>query len=158
MTWEAIFNRVSHGEMPPKKQAQPSAEDRSAFLSALGKDLHTASLKRQQQNGRAKVRRLTRTEYETTVNDLLHIHTDQHSFFPDDSVTDGVDKVGDGLTLSAAHCAAYQEAAEKDLTMAITRGGEIDHDVTGAKIFTGRSKEFTNWGSWQEEPFVHLHT
>ena len=81
MTWEAIFNRVSHGEMPPKKQAQPSAEDRSAFLSALGKDLHTASLKRQQQNGRAKVRRFTRTEYETTVNDLLHIHTDLHSFF-----------------------------------------------------------------------------
>ena len=151
MTWEAIFNRVSHGEMPPKKQAQPSAEDRSAFLSALGKDLHTASLKRQQQNGRAKVRRLTRTEYETTVNDLLHIHTDLHSFFPDDSVTDGFDKVGDGLTLSAAHFAAYQEAAEKALTMAITRGGEIDHDVTGAKIFTGRSKEFTNWGSWQED-------
>ncbi len=150
LTWESVFDRVAHGEMPPKNETQPSAEERKDFLAALGKDLRAASLVRQAQRGRGPVRRLTRLEYETTVNDLLHIHTDLRSFFPDDAVTSGFDKVGEGLTLSAAHFSAYQEAAEKALNQAILRGGEVNHDTTGAKIFSGREKEFTNWGSWVE--------
>jgi hypothetical protein len=150
LTWELIFDRVASGEMPPKKSAQPSETDRTKFLADLGDQLRAASLARQERSGRGPVRRLTRLEYETTVKDLLHIHTDLSSLFPDDAVTAGFDKVGEGLTLSAAHFAAYQEAAEKALNMAITRGGEIKHDVDGAKIFNGRTKEFTNWGSWQE--------
>jgi hypothetical protein len=149
-TWETIYDRVASGEMPPNKSPQPSDSERAAFLADLGKQLREASLVRQATTGRAPVRRLSRLEYETTVKDLLHIHTDLSSLFPEDAVTAGFDKVGEGLTLSAAHFAAYQEAAEKALHMAITRGGEIKYDVDGAKIFNGHAKEFTNWGSWQE--------
>jgi hypothetical protein len=150
LTWELIYDRVANGEMPPKKSAQPSAIERSKFLANLGGQLRAASRAHQQTAGRAPVRRLTRSEYETTVRDLLHIHTDLSSFFPDDAVTAGFEKVGAGLTLSAAHFAAYQEAAEKALTMAMTRGGEIAYDSDGAKIFNGRARDFTNWGSWRE--------
>ena len=37
--WQHIFDRVKHGEMPPKKKKQPSAEDKKAFLAELQKSL-----------------------------------------------------------------------------------------------------------------------
>ncbi|QOV88359.1 DUF1592 domain-containing protein [Humisphaera borealis] len=150
MLWESVFHRVASGEMPPKNKSQPAPEARAAFLAELGKDLRKASLARQEKEGRGPVRRLTRTEYETTVNDLLHIRTDLRSSFPDDAVTAGFDKVGEGLTLSAAHFAAYQEAAEKALNQAIMRGAVLNTDSDGAKVFAARPKEFTTFGGWLE--------
>jgi len=71
------------------------------------------------------VRRLTRTEYENTVTDLLHIKCDLKGLFPEDAVTAGFDKVGEGLTLSATHFARYLEAAEKALADAIYHAGGL---------------------------------
>jgi hypothetical protein len=65
------------------------------------------------------VRWLTRTESENTINDLLAIKVAVRDLFPDDGVTAGFDKVGTGLTLSAAHFEAYQAAADKALAEAI---------------------------------------
>jgi hypothetical protein len=150
LTWESVFDRVAAGEMPPKDHVQPTPEARTAFLAELQKELRAASLARQAREGRGPVRRLTRAEYETTVNDLLHIHTDLRSFFPDDAVTAGFDKVGEGLTLSSAHFTAYQEAAEKALEVAILREGILSNDYDGAKMFSWRPKEFINLGAWVE--------
>ena len=150
LTWERVFDRVAKGEMPPKNKRQPVAADKSALLAELGKELRTASLARQAQEGRGPVRRLTRAEYETTVNDLLHLRTDLQSLFPEDAVTAGFDKVGEGLTLSAAHFAAYQAAADKVLNMAIQREKETSWEEDGATIFNHNPKGFTGWGSWLE--------
>ena len=150
LAWEAVFDRVSRGEMPPQKKAQPKPEERAGFLEVLGKELREASLARQAKEGRGPVRRMTRAEFETTVNDLLHIHTDLRSFFPEDAVTAGFDKVGEGLTLSAAHFAAYQTAAEKALNMASERSGVLNMDEDGAAVFAREEKMFTGWGNWLE--------
>ena len=112
-TWEHVFDRVAKGEMPPKNKRQPAPADKAAWLAELSHSLRTASIAVQQKEGRGPVRRMTRTEYENTVNDLLHIRCDLKGLFPDDAVTAGFDKVGEGLTLSATHFAGYQEAAEK---------------------------------------------
>ena len=148
--WEAVFDRVARGEMPPKNKTQPKDHERAAFLDALGKELRAASLARQEKEGRGPVRRMTRGEFEATVNDLLHIHTDLRSFFPEDAVTAGFDKVGEGLTLSAAHFTAYQAAAEKALQMASERGVVLDMDEDGAALFAREEKTYTGWGSWLE--------
>jgi hypothetical protein len=150
-TWERVHDLVAAGEMPPKKKDQPSAEERSAFLADLAGDLRSASLARQEREGRGPVRRLTRVEYETTVNDLLHIHADLSSVFPDDAVTAGFDKVGEGLTLSATHFAAYQEAAEKALADAIHHAGVLRFSQDGLKYFKGNEKTFTDYGNWLED-------
>lgn len=150
VTWEHIFDRVDKGEMPPPKKTQPEPAARKAFLAELSKELRTASLAHQATEGRGPVRRLTREEYETTVCDLLHIHTDLSSLFPEDAVTSGFDKVGDGLTMSAAHFAAYQAAAEKALNLAIQRGDVINMDHDGAAVFKHDPKSYTGWGAWQE--------
>lgn len=150
LTWEHVFDRVSKGEMPPKNKRQPDAKAKAAWLAELSQSLRTASLAVQQKEGRGPVRRLTRVEYETTVNDLLHIHTDLQSLFPEDAVTAGFDKVGEGLTLSATHFTAYQAAADKALNMAIERGALLSMDENGAAIFNRDPKAYTGWGGWLE--------
>ena len=150
LKWESIFDRVANQEMPPKSKRQPPVGQRDAFLNHLKPTLRNASLARQAADGRGPSRRMTRMEYETTVNDLLHIRTDLRSFFPDDAVTSGFDKVGEGLTLSAAHFAAYQNAAEKALSMAIERGNVLNDDEDGAAIFNRAKDTYTVWGGWLE--------
>jgi len=150
LTWEHVFDRVSKGEMPPKNKRQPDAKEKAAWLAELSQGLHTASLAGQQKEGRGPVRRMTRTEYETTVCDLLHIKCDLKGLFPDDAVTAGFDKVGEGLTLSATHFARYQEAAEKALAEAIYHAGGLRYSQDGLKYFKGNEKTFTNYGNWVE--------
>jgi hypothetical protein len=150
LVWESVFERVAHGDMPPRNKRQPEPAQRAAFLAELASPLRRASLTRQTTEGRSPTRRMTREEYETTLNDLLHIRTDLRSFFPEDAVSSGFDKVGEGLTLSATHFAAYQSAAEKALNMAIERGNVLIEDEDGEALFNRSKDTFTVWGGWLE--------
>jgi hypothetical protein len=150
MTWEHVFDRVARGEMPPKNKQQPVAGEKTAWLAELSQSLRSASLASQQKEGRGPVRRMTRLEYENTVNDLLHLKVDLAGLFPDDAVTAGFDKVGEGLTLSATHFARYQEAADKALAEAIHLAGTLRYSQDGIKFFKGNEKTFTTYGNWLE--------
>ena len=158
VTWEHVFDRVAKGEMPPKKKRQPDAKEKAAWLAELAHHLRTTSLATQKTEGRGPVRRLTRTEYENTVNDLLHIKCDLKGLFPDDAVTAGFDKVGEGLTLSATHFARYQEAAEKALAEAIVRGSGVRSSEDGARLFQHRKENFTTYGNWVEDDCLVLNS
>jgi len=151
LAWVRVFDRVARGEMPPKEKRQPAPEAKAAWLAHLGQSLRSASLQLQHKEGRGPVRRLTRTEYENTVCDLLHIKCDLKSLFPEDSVMAGFDKVGEGLTLSATHFARYQEAAEKALADAIHHAGGLHHSKDGQALYKGNEKTFANYGNWVEE-------
>ncbi|MBJ7391628.1 MAG: DUF1587 domain-containing protein, partial [Chthoniobacterales bacterium] len=151
LTWQHVFDRVAKSEMPPKNKRQPQKDEKAAWLADLGRDLREASLQLQQKEGRGPVRRLTRTEYENTVSELLHIKCDLKSLFPEDAVTAGFDKVGEGLTLSATHFARYQEAAEKALADALAHAGELHYSNDAPKFFKGREKTFIDYGNWMEE-------
>ena len=158
LTWEHVFDRVSKGEMPPKNKRQPEAKERAAWLAELAQSLRTASLAVQQKEGRGPVRRLTREEYETTICDLLHIKCDLKNFFPEDAVTAGFDKVGEGLTLSATHFARYQEAAEKALSEAIMHAGGIHSRVDGPTLFKQKQGNFTTYGNWVENDCLVINS
>jgi len=150
-TWERIFDRVAKGEMPPKNKPQPAAEKKAAWTSALAAGLRSASLEMQREEGRGPVRRLTRTEYENTLHDILHIECDLKGLFPDDAVTAGFDKVGEGLTLSATHFAGYQEAAEQALADASYHAGVMRFSEDGAHFFKRNEKTFADYGNWVED-------
>ena len=150
-TWEHVFDRVTKGEMPPKNKHQPDAKEKASWLAELSQNLKAASLAVQQKEGRGPVRRMTRTEYENTVSDLLHIKCDLKSLFPEDAVTAGFDKVGEGLTLSATHFARYQEAAEKALAEATVHAGAMHSSEDGPKLFKHNVKTFTDYGNWLED-------
>lgn len=141
--WEKVFDRVARGEMPPPEADRPAADETKSFLSALEEPLRAAGLARHAREGRGPMRRLTRTEYENTVNDLLAIRVGLRELFPDDAITAGFDKVGAGLTLSASHFEGYQAAADKalDAAMPAKHFAPMRFAKTGAELFEARKKE-----------------
>ncbi len=70
-TWVKVLDKLSRGEMPPKDEPRPPDKETHAVLAGLQRQLHEASLARQRREGRVVLRRLNRTEYETTLRDLL---------------------------------------------------------------------------------------
>jgi mono/diheme cytochrome c family protein len=117
--WEKVFDRVNKGEMPPKKSAQPPAEERAAFVKSLGGGLHAASLAQQKTEGRVALRRINRTQHENTLNDLLGISIHLDDVLPEDGSVAGFDNVSEGLDVSSSHLVLYQQAADVALDAAI---------------------------------------
>lgn len=119
--WTRVLEKVERGEMPPADQPRPGAADTVAFRSALHDHLHRASLARQQREGRVVIRRLNRTEHETTLRDLLGSQVDILDVLPEDGLAAGFDKVSEALDVSADHLLRYQEAAEVAVRSVVPR-------------------------------------
>jgi hypothetical protein len=118
--WEKVHDRIASGEMPPKKKAQPPADATRVLLGDLDARLTAADAARVAQEGRVRMRRMTRAEFENTLADLLALPLlDIQAMLPADGSVAGFDKIADGLDLSPAHLAAYAEAAEKAMDLAI---------------------------------------
>ncbi|MFM8536695.1 MAG: DUF1592 domain-containing protein [Planctomycetaceae bacterium] len=109
--WVKVFGRVARGEMPPRDEQRPAPELRTAFLDVLAAGLSAAGRERQVRDGRAVHRRLNRTEYVTTIHDLLGIDTPLADLLPKDGTAGGFDTIGDALDLSEIHLGRYLEAA-----------------------------------------------
>ncbi len=118
-TWEKILERLARGEMPPKDRPRPAEAELRDIVAGLERQLHDASLARQQRLGRVPLRRLNRTEYETTLRDLLGVSVEVKDLLPDDNMAAGFDKVSAVLDVSSVHLLRYQDAAEKALRSVI---------------------------------------
>ena len=110
--WTKVFDKVQRGEMPPKKKDRPTAEVSSTFLKTLHDELHTFSRHKQESEGRVVYRRLNRTEYVNTIDDLLGIDTPLRDLLPEDGTAGGFDNIGAALNLSAVHLERYLQAAD----------------------------------------------
>ena len=117
--WESVFDRLASGEMPPKSEDRPPEELLAGAKKLLREELHGASLRRQQTEGRVVVRRLNGTEYENTLHDLLGINVPLRELLPEDSSTAGFDNVSAGLDLSGTHFLRYQEAAARAVSAVV---------------------------------------
>lgn len=69
--WTLIHDRVRNGEMPPEDKPQPKSEDRDSFVADLRQQLLAAEREIETERGKGLVRRMNRTEYEHTLQDLL---------------------------------------------------------------------------------------
>ena len=117
--WIKVHDAVADGEMPPaKKKVRPLAAESAAFVASLDARLSAAS--KEANPTRISLRRLTRGEFENSLKDLLALpRLDIQSLLPADGRVSGYDKIASGLDLSPGHLAAYQEAIEKALDVAI---------------------------------------
>ena len=118
--WVKIHDRIAAGEMPPKKQPRPAAAEMTAATKSLHDDLVQSERTMNAADGRTRLRRLTRVEYENTIRDLfdlpgLPLQID----LPADGSVHGFDKNSDALDLSHVTLAKYLEAADRVLDMAI---------------------------------------
>jgi hypothetical protein len=113
-----VHDAVERGEMPPKKKKQPLEADKAAFVS--GMDAKLMALAKVGEQGRIRMRRMTRMEFQNTMQDLLALpRLDVTSLLPIDGRVAGYDKIASGLDISPSHLAAYEEAVEKALDAAI---------------------------------------
>jgi len=118
--WVTVLDRVSAGEMPPKKKPRQAAADLKSFTNVVNKILLTEDLERIASEGRSMQRRLNRYEYENTLRDLLSLpYLEVKSFLPEDSEAFGFNKVGQALDVSHVQLARYLTAAEFALRNAI---------------------------------------
>jgi hypothetical protein len=69
---------------------------------------------------------MNRTEYETTLRDLLGPSVEVKELLPDDNIAAGFDNVSAVLDVSAAHLLRYQDAAEKALATVIPSRPQVE--------------------------------
>lgn len=117
--WVKIHDRVSKGEMPPKKKERPEAKAQAQFLTAVKQPLQEYNARQQSEAGRTVLRRLNRYEYERTVRDLLGIDTPLAEMLPEDTPAHGFDTVAEGLRISQLQLEKYLEAADEALREAL---------------------------------------
>ncbi|MFO0867750.1 MAG: DUF1592 domain-containing protein [Pirellulales bacterium] len=135
--WTRVYDQIRLGRMPPADAPTPSAEERQRLVDRLARHLTALSLERQRATGRVVLRRLNRTEYETTLRDLLHPRITVRDLLPSDNIASGFDNVSAVLDVSSVHLLRYQEAAERALQAVIPRRRpEPFHSrLTGRQVF-----------------------
>lgn len=113
--WLEILERISSGEMPPKKERKRPTPGESAhiieWISARMKEGESARLAAR---GRVSFNRLTREEYMHTIRDLIGVHfdpTDPVGLMEDEEWR-GFERLGSVLNLSASNLEKYLKAAE----------------------------------------------
>ena len=113
-----VHDAVERGEMPPKKKKQPAEAEKAAFVTELNAKL--MAMTAPAPGGRIRLRRMTRVEFQNTLQDLLALpRLDVVGLLPADGRVAGYDKIAGALDISPAHLAAYEEAVEKALDAAI---------------------------------------
>ena len=114
-TWLLVLDALEGGDMPPEEEKKPDPKVLHEVVQSLEKVLaETTELP-------IGLRRLNRTEYEYTVQDLLGIETPLRDLLPEDSSVDGFDNVTDGLGISAVLMERYLEAADVAFQSTIRR-------------------------------------
>jgi hypothetical protein len=123
--WVLVHDRVSNGEMPPKKKARPEPAEAEAFVKSLALSLTAVEQTRAAKEGRATQRRLNRYEYENALRDLLHAPWLQvRNSLPEDGEADRFNKIGEALDVSHVQMARYLGAADYALRQAMATQAE----------------------------------
>jgi len=118
--WVLVHDRVSKGEMPPKKKPRPDPVELEAFTKCLSVELSSVESGRMAREGRATRRRLNRYEYENALRDLLHAPWLQvRDSLPEDGEAERFNKVGDVLDVSHVQMSRYLRAADYALREAM---------------------------------------
>jgi hypothetical protein len=135
--WVKVVDRVSAGEMPPKKKERPRPKELATFTNALSGLLLKSDQERISSEGRATRRRFNRYEYEETLRDLLMLpYLEVKSFLPEDTESFGFNKIGDALDVSHVQIGRYLAAAEFALKEAMAPQVEVPERL---------SKRFHTW-------------
>ena len=117
--WVLVHDRIERGEMPPPQRDRPDPDQIKAFTHLLGTDLAAADRQREARDGLARVRRLNRTEYEQTLQDLLSLPLLRvRELLPEDGQQHGFDKLPGALEISHIQMRNYLGAADAALTQA----------------------------------------
>lgn len=125
-TWVRVIDRVTAGEMPPKKsEERPTGEDVAAFTRIVASPLTRFEKDATAREGRAIQRRLNRYEYENALRDLLHVPWAQvRDKLPHDGEAHRFNKSGEALDISFVQMERYLTAADYAMRQAMSAAFE----------------------------------
>ena len=126
--WEKVVRKLRARQMPPIGKERPDDATYDAAVAELEGALDRAAAVHPNPGRTASIRRLTRTEYQNAIRDLVALDVDGASLLPADESSFGFDNVTVG-DLSPTLLDRYVAAAEKISRAAVGRptrspGGE----------------------------------
>ena len=112
--WAEVIERVNSGEMPPEPEPQPTRDEIAAFVTSLDARIREGRAMRMAARPAVAHYRLSRTEYQNTVHDLLGVRYDptRPGELNEDTRWHGYERIGSELSLSPSHVDRYYRAAE----------------------------------------------
>ncbi len=116
--WKHIRDHIAFRLMPPPKEESPSDAERKKLLSWIDDTIFAVD-PNNPDPGRVVLRRLNRTEYQNTIQDLLGVSINAAEILPPDDTGYGFDTIADVLTISPAHMDRYLKAARVSLELAM---------------------------------------
>jgi hypothetical protein len=116
--WEKVIRRLRARQMPPAGKKRPDEQTYAAVQSDLEAALDAEAARRPRPGRTDTIRRLTRTEYQNAVRDLLAVDVDAASLLPADEASHGFDNVTVG-NLSPTLLDRYVTAAQKISRLAV---------------------------------------
>ncbi len=116
--WEKVFRRLATRQMPPEGAIRPTGRTYDSIAAKLAASLDRAASEHPDPGRGDTLRRLTRTEYQNAIRDLLALEIDASTLLPPDESSRGFDNltVGD---LSPTLLDRYVTAAQKIARLAI---------------------------------------
>ncbi len=118
--WREVLDRLNVGDMPPAKEPAMKKEDRELLTNWLVQERRKAALAK---NPPTHFRRLTRREYERTLQDLLGLPIEFGNRLPEDGKSkNGFRNDGDALRMSPLQYETYLQLADEALDAAIVTG------------------------------------
>ena len=118
--WEKAVQKLRGRQMPPVGAERPDEATYEAVLSSLASALDRAAANRPDPGRTDTFRRLTRTEYQNAIRDLLALELDLSSVLPRDESSSGFDNITVG-DLSPALLEGYVAAADQISRLAVGR-------------------------------------
>jgi hypothetical protein len=118
--WEKVLRKVRARQMPPVGLPRPDETSYNTEIATLETSLDRAAAASPNPGRTATLRRLTRTEYQNAIRDLLALDVDVSSLLPADESSYGFDNVTVG-DLSPTLLDRYINAAEKISRVAVGR-------------------------------------
>jgi hypothetical protein len=120
--WEKVLRKVHARYMPPTGVPRPDEKAYESLVTYLETSLDQLSASKPNPGRTATLRRLTRTEYQNAIRDLLGLQVDVTQLLPSDDSSFGFDNITVG-ELSPTLLERYLSAARKISRLAI--GGTI---------------------------------
>jgi hypothetical protein len=135
-TWEAVVKQLNARHMPPIGKKRPDEQGYDQMVAALTKELDAQQTQR---IAGPTFRRLTRTEYQNAVRDLLAVEFDAKAAFPTDEISHGFDNVTVG-DLPPALLDRYIAAAQKIARQAV--GTSTEPEITAVRVRPDITQEY----------------
>jgi mono/diheme cytochrome c family protein len=123
-TWEKVVKKLRTGAMPPAGLPRPDQAAYDSTAAFLETELDRAAAAKPNPGTLPLLHRLTRTEYQNAIRDLLAVDAlpkemDYSLLLPADNASSGFDNISDLLFVSPTSMERYLDAAAKISRLAI---------------------------------------